>query len=484
MLSLIRIRIKYIIRHPCLLFWSYLFLPIVILIIALVSLSDKKDLDLISYKSVSLKTPLDFFKEGEQYSKLSPYLPYTGILIDDKNKCDKIDDILDDYHISFSNCSNKESDFDDLIVNIVQIEQKDGKYKVELTSRNTNYIRGINPNSNQLFKRDELDQDAITDPFYVINNNKTLDYNFQAVFQLQSMISVILIKLEGKSISHNFRMDFGYNKYPDSYHFTNVDKIIFPGAALSFLVTLQFSLIVYNINMRMIDEKENKLNILLERQGISYFKYILSWLFTSFAIFTISIVAYIIVMLAYSNGHIYLFIVNLILFSLSIFSVCVLFTTCISTSKTGATAIKFYNFGSIFLGFAIIMPKSIKITKIIFAFIPQINFFMNFWITYCLGNFDKLTGDLFLLRASKISYAESIIMYISSIIFYLLISIIVRSYQNSGLTFCLFLKSCFVKVSRDVGNNLVNEEKIEFEKFEEHFQELSQINKQNVSPEF
>ena len=480
MLSLIRIRIKYIIRHPCLLFWSYLFLPIVILIIALVSLSDKKDLDLISYKSVSLKTPLDFFKEGEQYSKLSPYLPYTGILIDDKNKCDKIDDILDDYHISFSNCSNKESDFDDLIVNIVQIEQKDGKYKVELTSRNTNYIRGINPNSNQLFKRDELDQDAITDPFYVINNNKTLDYNFQAVFELQSMISVILIKLEGKSISHNFRMDFGYNKYPDSYHFTNVDKIIFPGAALSFLVTLQFSLIVYNINMRMIDEKENKLNILLERQGISYFKYILSWLFTSFAIFTISIVAYIIVMLAYSNGHIYLFIVNLILFSLSIFSVCVLFTTCISTSKTGATAIKFYNFGSIFLGFAIIMPKSIKITKIIFAFIPQINFFMNFWITYCLGNFDKLTGDLFLLRASKISYAESIIMYISSIIFYLLISIIVRSYQNSGLTFCLFLKSCFVKVSRDVGNNLVNEEKIEFEKFEEHFQELSQINKQKL----
>ena len=88
MLSLIRIRIKYIIRHPCLLFWSYLFLPIVILIIALVSLSDKKDLNLISYKSASLNTPLEFFKEGEQYSELSPYLPYTGILIDDKNKCD------------------------------------------------------------------------------------------------------------------------------------------------------------------------------------------------------------------------------------------------------------------------------------------------------------------------------------------------------------------------------------------------------------
>ena len=43
MLSLISIRVKYLIRHPCLLFWSYLFIPSLILLIAIFSILDGKD---------------------------------------------------------------------------------------------------------------------------------------------------------------------------------------------------------------------------------------------------------------------------------------------------------------------------------------------------------------------------------------------------------------------------------------------------------
>ena len=86
-------------------------------------------------------------------------------------------------------------------------------------------------------------------------------------------------------------------------------------------------------------------------------------------------------MFGLTNGHIYLFILNIFLFSLALYSVCVLFTTCIKTTKTEATAIKFYNFGSIFLGFVIALPENNKVIKIIFAFIPQINYFMNQWTT-------------------------------------------------------------------------------------------------------
>ena len=231
--------------------------------------------------------------------------------------------------------------------------------------------------------------------------------------------------------------------------------------------------------MRMIDEKEAKLNILLERQGISKFKYMLSWLFTFIALFLITIISFILLIYSQSNGHIYLFIINLILLSLSLYSVCVFFTVCIKTTKTGATAIKFYNFGSIFLGFAIILPKTSKATKIIFAFIPQINYFMNHWSTFCLGNFQKLSGDLIILRTAKMSYIESFVMFIVDIIFYLGLSLIIQSYKDSGLPFLLYVKSFFKSVSRNDTVKLVNqEEDNKSEKFEKHFQELSEVNKQ------
>ena len=180
--------------------------------------------------------------------------------------------------------------------------------------------------------------------------------------------------------------------------------------------------------MRMISEKEAKLDILLERQGISYFKYMLSWFFTHMTLFLTSIVSLSVLCGQQSNGHFYLFIINLIIFPLSLFFVSAFFTACFKTVKNGSTAIKFYNFGSIFLGFAIILPKTIKFTKIFFAFIPQINFFMNYWSTICLGNFEKLSGDLVLLRAAKMSYIETFIMFFVEIIFYFLLTYIIHSY--------------------------------------------------------
>ena len=42
MFSLISIRVKYLIRHPCLLFWSYLFLPLVIIAFGIYSVLNKE----------------------------------------------------------------------------------------------------------------------------------------------------------------------------------------------------------------------------------------------------------------------------------------------------------------------------------------------------------------------------------------------------------------------------------------------------------
>ena len=479
MLSLIKIRVKYIIRKPCLLFWTYLFLPIIILIAAIVTINNKKKKTLTSFESSILPYQKTFFNEIEEYPNINFYLNFTGFLVDEEKDCNTINSILSEFDICQEQCpicTEKESSFDNYTVNIIKIKKKKGKYNVELTSRNT----GVGLDFLVLFEKDDLSQDTITDPYYVKNNSNFSAFEkFDIFFELQSLISRIIIKLEGKEPKHNFEMNFGFNKYPDTYLFTNIDEIILPSSLISFILALQFSLITYNINMRMIDEKEAKLNILLERQGISKFKYMLSWLFTFIALFLFSIISFILLIYGQTNGHLYLFIINLILFTLSLYSVTVLFATCIKTTKTGATAIKFYNFGSIFLGFAIILPKTNKATKIVFAFIPQINYFMNHWVTFCLGNFETLSGDLVILRTAKMSYIESIVMFIVDIIFYLGLAIIIQSYKDSGLSFWLYIKSFFTKVSRNDNIKLVNqdEDKIPGEKFEKHFQELSETNK-------
>jgi ABC-type multidrug transport system fused ATPase/permease subunit len=168
----------------------------------------------------------------------------------------------------------------------------------------------------------------------------------------------------------------------------------------------------------------------------------------------------------------------MILFSVSVYCVCIFFTTCIKTTKTGTTAVKFYNFGSILLGFVIVLPQTSKFTKIVFNFIPQINFYGCLYIIYNLNNFESLTGERIQLKSAKMSFIESIIMYIVDIIFYLGLSIFIQSFRDSGLHFIPYLKSFFSKTVSKIYLPLENENIIQ-QKFEINHQELSEINKQN-----
>jgi len=179
--------------------------------------------------------------------------------------------------------------------------------------------------------------------------------------------------------------------------------------------------------------------------------------------------------------HFVLIILNLLPFSFSIYSVCIFFTTCIKSTKTGTTAVKFYNFGSILLGVVIVLPKTSKFTKIVFCFIPQINIYSSLNTIFNLNNFENLTWDLLKIKAAKMSMVEILIMYIVEIIFYLGLSVFIQSFSDSGLNFIQYLTSFFKKVSRKIesteNNSLIinDDEKISFET---HHQELSPNNQE------
>jgi hypothetical protein len=386
MIPLIRIRVKYLIRNPCLLFWSYLFLPALILAIAIYKLVSEKPEFKMQLRENPYKIDELYFNETSilSYKTLSRYWPATLFVADDEQECAKIRDFFDKSNIYQNiNCSTFENAATNKTENIIKIEKKSEKYRIYLNSRkndlnntnkgqnimslNTSEFQGIieiinalnitgknftdinellnffkkirisdilkmlnissldelpdipgipmipeiegsltigdiidlistlnktkYENLNKIFKKEDLDQDLITDAFYVSNKTsndsnstdissvlsflfKSTDKKYQTFFELQSLFANLLISLEKKEVKSHFKMIFGLNSYPDHYRFTDeYGKGTY--TFLSFVIALQFSLIAYNFNLRMIDEKENKLNILLERQGISKFKYII-----------------------------------------------------------------------------------------------------------------------------------------------------------------------------------------------------------------
>ena len=140
----------------------------------------------------------------------------------------------------------------------------------------------------------------------------------------------------------------------------------------------------------------------------------------------------------------------MVLLCASLFSISFFFSICINSLKTFSSVIKLYNLGSSFLGIILILPSISKKIKILFSFIPQINIFYNLDCIIQLLIFKELSWEKIWLKVKKVSYMESIIMYIIDIITYFSIGIFIQSYQQSGLNFISFIKSFFVKISIDI----------------------------------
>ena len=492
MLSLINIRVKYLKRHPCLLCWSYLFLPGIILFITIVLMKTRnKVLPIKDLKNAPKLAGEDYFfdqlvdgaKVKRTYDKIVSFLPNTIVITNDDRQCDNIVNYIEEETNTTLNCSYYTNNFTNDTTHIIKIEKIDNKYKIFLIERQREDITPL------MFSRNDLNQDLITDLFYLSNitNNKTdisifEEQRFKLYWELESLLAKLLIKLNNKEVKSDFKMNLGYNSYPEHYRFSDVNTYS-SYSFLSFIIALQFSLIAYNFNMRMIDEKENKLNIFLERQGISKYDYNVSWFVTFCALFSFSIVSFTLFTFISIQFRYILTIINMMFFSLSIFSACVFFTTCIKSTKTGTTAVKFFNFGSILLGFVIVLPKTSKVTKLFFSLIPQINLYLSICSIFNLENFETMSWDKLWLKANRVSYMETILIYIFDIVLYLGLSIIIQSYKESGLEFYDYIKSFFTNVSRNINitdnNPKINEiEKLNIPKFETNHQELSPINKQ------
>ena len=216
---------------------------------------------------------------------------------------------------------------------------------------------------------------------------------------------------------------------------------------------------------------------LLERHGISKKYYFFSWLFTYLFIVVIPSITYIFFYYLVCQIHILLFSLNMFLFSLSLYLFTYFIYLCISRSQTGSILIKLINFGSCILGYVLTICNFNKL-KIILALIPQINIY---YCTNCIEKFIKfenLSNYVINLEVNNISFIESICMYLFDIIFYLLLSIFISKYKQSGLGFFQFIMSFCKNVSRKINKEKENKNDLKVLNFEKHFQDLSPFNQE------
>ena len=131
MISLIKIRLQYIKRHLCLLVFTYLFIPIIILLFCLFNIGSRANIKLVPYNSTSkiISEDILFFKES--YLDLKLIINGTLIVVDDIDLCDQIESFLySSTDVPVINCTNNENIYIEGFHNTIKIKGKKGKYKI------------------------------------------------------------------------------------------------------------------------------------------------------------------------------------------------------------------------------------------------------------------------------------------------------------------------------------------------------------------
>ena len=372
MFSLIKIRAKYLKRHLCAVYCSNLFIPTLAIFILLILLYIGLDV-LLKFKESNTQYPgrtldknIDLFKLN-----LSIFDNNIVFLTEDVKDCDIINNILG----KSINCKTDENDETDKKKQIVKIINKDEKYDIQLQLKGYSLFSGI------------IYEDYIglfKSPDYSFEN--TYKSNYPLFLSFQSLFTKFLILKKGQNFENKeLLMNIGVNAYPlKTKSFYGLFSLIGATTYLTIAICFQLSMSTYFFNMRMIDEKEKKLTILLERQGVSKKSLFFSWVLSYIILIIFPLIVFLLFFIFFIPLHLSLFIINILLFIGSLFSLTYFFYVCISTSKTASIVIKFVNFTSAVLGAPIAFPQCPKLTKVILAFIPQINVYL------CSNSIDKL----------------------------------------------------------------------------------------------
>ena len=145
-----------------------------------------------------------------------------------------------------------------------------------------------------------------------------------------------------------------------------------------------------------------------------------------------------------------------------------------TNKKSGLILVNLIGFGSLIIGYVLNQGNTPKFIQIFFNLFPNSNIFCSCNLILKLQYLGRFTWDNIRLNYNKVSYLDTIIMFFVEIILYAFISIFMRFYKKSGLSFLEFIKSIFTKVHRKTEPEINKESEM---KLERNHEELNEVNK-------
>ena len=487
-------------------FFSYLLIPLIILISILIYVASNKGLSKAEYNPKrTFNYDYDnylFSTNANEYKLIEGFLKNTSIISKDEDKAKKFQSYLSQkLNINVDIYSNEKS-VDKSIANLILINYNKKKNSYEFSFKQKkalinsggymNSLENLFPfqlisskDAIDLFsyfdhypKNGEADADG-SQPNYAIDSDSS-KYNLQHIHFIlyQSLISRFLIESEKGiiSIDKNIHFQFGFNSYPKTLKDTDNYEIL--GSVFSYIVDIQYTLIFLSFTIQMLEEKEQKLKKLLERQGIGEVQYVLSWFINYLFVGLITDIVLIITMIILMKTLQWLFILNIILFVLAQFPLMYLIVIICSTKKKGLILVNIVCFTTLVVGFILRMGTPSRALQIVLNIFPNINEFSMLNLIFKYEQIGVYSSDLLKLRSNKISYIDDLIMFFVEICFYSLICLFIISFQNSGLPFLDFLKSFCSDVNRKIksdGNEISSDNDANNTLIKNH-EELTSIN--------
>ena len=492
MLTLVKIRLTYLKRKKCMVFFSYLLIPLIILISIVIYVANNKGLSKAEYNPKRIfnynfdNSLFDSYLNlngGNEYQYIEQFLRNTSIISNDEEKAKKFQSFLSNkLNIDVEIYSNEKS-ADKNIANLILINYEKKKNAYEFSYKQNKALvssAGLGYSKQNLFpfelisSKDAIDifsyfdhypksgeNDDGSQPDYSINS-LTSTFNLQHTFFLfyQSLISRFLIESEKgiSNIDKNIHFHLGFNSYPKTLKDSDNYEIL--GSVFSYIVDIQYTFIFLSFTIQMLEEKEQKLKKLLERQGIGEVQYILSWFINYLLVGIITDIVLIATMIVLMKTLQWLFVLNIILFVLAQFPLMYLIVIICSTKKKGLILVNIISFTTLVVGFILRMGTPSRALQIVLNIFPNINEFSMLNLIFKYEQIGVYSSDLLKLRSNKISYIDDLIMFLVEICFYSLICLFIISFQNSGLPFLDFIKSFCSEVNRKIkseGNEITSD---------------------------
>ena len=483
MIPLIKIRATYLKRNKFKVFVFYLFIPLIILIAVLTYVSDKDSEEKLEFNEKQ-KFEYQFgsnyylFRDSN-FNNISIFLKNTSLVVNDKNIGNKLVEYIKDKVNLDLELYSEENQLNNHSQNIVILDynKKTSSYKFTYKEKE---IVEYNTSNTFPFMTTQLSSEISSDVFnykYDDKNYYLTDIHNKRFLIYQAFFAKFLIeKIKGGEIKKDIHFNLGLNSYPKAVKNPRDYSIIEPMPG--YLITMQFTFIFLCFSIQMLEEKEQKLEKLLERQGINQIKYLLSWFFNFLIVSIFTNAACIFGGYQLLQTFMGLYILDLILFNLSTFSLMLLIVTISKNKKIGIILVCLISFGSLVLGYILTIGFAPPAIQVIFNFLPNANIFSSIKLIIKLQFIGRYSFENILLNYNKINYLDTLIMFIVDIILYTFLSLFIRAYQNSGLDFISFIKSMFTKVERKADLIMKLEEEISEEI---NHEELSEKNQSLIS---